>query len=94
MWEFKNVSRSAKKVMKSIQVVDIYLNVLESFKEYNLISESIGPKQRRSLGDKINIDFEWTIDDNIKQNFILLIIRDEDLKEGFNKNIFHFNVSR
>ena len=31
---------------------------------------------------------EWTIDDNIKQNFILLIIKDEDLKEGFNKKIF------
>ena len=88
MWEFKNVSRSGKKVIKYLQVVDIYLNVLESFTEYNIIPESIAPKQRRALGDKINIDLEWTIDDNIKQNFILLIIKDEDLKEGFNKKIF------
>ena len=35
----------------------------------------------------IDIDFEYTIDDNIKQNFMFLIIRDKDLKEGFNRRI-------
>ena len=87
VWEFTHISRSGEKVIKSIQVVDIYINMLESFKNYNIIPESIGPKQRRSLGDKVDIDFEYTIDDNIKQNFMILIIRDKDLKEGFNRKI-------
>ena len=67
-WEFRNISRSADKVIKSIQVVDIYTNILDSFKGFNIINESVGPNQRRALGDKLDI-------------------RDEDLKEGFNRKI-------
>ena len=63
-WEFRNISKSADKVIKSLQVVDIYINMMESFK-----------------------DFEWSIGGNINQNFLVLIIRDEDLKEGFNRKI-------
>ena len=87
-WEFRNISRSADKVIKSLQVVDIYINMMESFKDFNIINESVGPNQRRALGDKLDIDFEWSIGGNINQNFLVLIIRDEDLKEGFNKKIF------
>ena len=86
-WEFRNISRSAEKVIKSLQVVDIYINMMESFKGFNIINESVGPNQRRALGDKLDIDFEWSIASNINQNFLVLIIRDEDLKEGFNRKI-------
>ena len=37
-WEFRHISRSAKKVIKSIQVVDIYINIMESFKNFNIIN--------------------------------------------------------
>ena len=86
-WEFRNISRSAEKVIKSLQVVDIYINMMESFKGFNIINESVGPNQRRALGDKLDIDFEWSIGGNINQNFLVLIIRDKDLKEGFNRKI-------
>lgn len=86
-WEFRNISRSADKVIKSLQVVDIYINMMESFKDFNIINESAGPNQRRALGDKFDVDFEWSIAGNINQNFLVLIIRDEDLKEGFNRKI-------
>ena len=86
-WEFRNISKSAEKVIKSLQVVDIYINMMESFKGFNIINESVGPNQRRALGDKLDIDFEWSIGGNINQNFLVLIIRDEDLKEGFNRKI-------
>ena len=68
-------------------MVDIYINMMESFKGFNIINESVGPNQRRALGDKLDIDFEWSIASNINQNFLVLIIRDEDLKEGFNRKI-------
>lgn len=68
-WEFRNISRSAEKVIKSLQVVDIYINMMESFKDFNIINESAGPNQRRALGDKLDIDFEWSIAGNINQNF-------------------------
>ena len=87
-WEFKNISKSADKVIKALQVVDIYINIVESFKDFNIVYESVGPNQRRALGDKFDVDFEWSISGNINQNFLLLIIRDEDLKEGFNRKIF------
>ena len=64
-WEFRNISRSAEKVIKSLQVVDIYINMMESFKDFNIINESVGPNQRRALGDKLDIDFEWSIASNI-----------------------------
>ena len=86
-WEFRNISKSAEKVIKSLQVVDIYINMMESFKGFNIINESVGPNQRRALGDKLDIDFEWSIAGNINQNFLVLIIRDKDLKEGFNRKI-------
>ena len=61
--------------------------MMESFKGFNIINESAGPNQRRASGDKLDIDFEWSIGGNINQNFLVLIIRDEDLKEGFNRKI-------
>lgn len=35
--------------------------MMESFKDFNIINESVGPNQRRALGDKLDIDFEWSI---------------------------------
>lgn len=87
-WEFKNISRGAQQVIKHIQVVDICINMIESFKPYNIVKYSVGPIQRRALGDKIDIDFEWSVDDKIRKNFLTLIIRKSDLKESFNRKIF------
>lgn len=87
-WEFKNISRGAQQVIKHIQVVDICINMIESFKSYNIVKYSVGPIQRRALGNKIDIDFEWSIDDKIRKNFLVLIIRNSDLKESFNQKVF------
>lgn len=87
-WEFKNISRGAQQVIKHIQVVDICINMIDSFKSYNIVKYSVGPIQRRALGNKIDIDFEWSIDDKIRKNFLVLIIRNSDLKESFNQKVF------
>lgn len=62
--------------------------MIESFKSYNIVKYSVGPIQRRALGNKIDIDFEWSIDDKIRKNFLVLIIRNSDLKESFNQKVF------
>ena len=41
-WEFRNISRSADKVIKSLQVVDIYINMMESFKDFNKSLSTLG----------------------------------------------------
>lgn len=86
-WEFRYISKSADKVIKSLLVVDIYINMIKSVKDFDIINESTGPSERRALGDKFNIDFECSINANIKENFLFFIIRDKDLKEGFNRRI-------
>ena len=62
-WEFRNISRSADKVIKSLQGVNIYKIMMESFKDFNIIKESAEHNKKRALKDKFDKFIDYFTED-------------------------------